>query len=98
VFGTALDPVKLGLVESISRPGGNATGVNFLIAELGTKQLGLLVEMIPGVERIAVLVNPEESVRTETAVRGVVAERRIICRKREPRRVRKGGVPLDPHR
>jgi putative tryptophan/tyrosine transport system substrate-binding protein len=73
VFGTALDPVKLGLVESISRPGGNATGVNFLIAELGTKQLGLLVEMIPGVERIAVLVNPAESVRTETAVRGVEA-------------------------
>src|SRR6516225_8340455 len=47
VFGTALDPVKLGLVESINRPGGNATGVNFLIAELGTKQLELLVEMVP---------------------------------------------------
>jgi len=73
VFGTALDPVKLGLVESISRPGGNATGVNFLIAEWGTKQLGLLVEMIPGVERIAVLVNPTESVRTETALRSVEA-------------------------
>src|SRR5262249_22610221 len=54
-------------------PGGNATGVNFLIAELGTKQLGLLVEMIPGLERVAVLVNPTESVRTETALRSVEA-------------------------
>jgi len=78
VFGTALDPVKLGLVESINRPGGNATGVNFLIAELGTKQLELLVEMVPGVERIAVLVNPAESIRTEIAVRSLEAAARTL--------------------
>jgi putative ABC transport system substrate-binding protein len=78
VFGTALDPVKLGLVESINRPGGNATDVNFLIAELGTKQLGLLVEMVPGVKRIAVLVNPAESIRTESAVRGVEEAARTL--------------------
>jgi putative ABC transport system substrate-binding protein len=78
VFGTALDPIKLGLVESINRPGGNATGVNFLIAELGTKQLELLVEMVPGVERIAVLVNPAESIRTEIAVRSLEAAARTL--------------------
>jgi putative ABC transport system substrate-binding protein len=73
VFGTALDPVKLGLVKSINQPGGNATGVNFLIAELGTKQLGILLEMVPAAERIAVLLNPMESIRAEIAVRGVDA-------------------------
>jgi putative ABC transport system substrate-binding protein len=58
VFNVAEDPVKLGLVASLARPGGNATGVNSLIAELGAKQLGLLHELVPAAERIGLLVNP----------------------------------------
>jgi ABC-type uncharacterized transport system substrate-binding protein len=58
VFNVAEDPVKLGLVASLARPGGNATGVNTLIAELGAKQLGLLHELVPAAERIGLLVNP----------------------------------------
>jgi putative ABC transport system substrate-binding protein len=73
VFGTALDPVKLGLVESINRPGGNATGVNSLIAELGAKRLALLLELVPRAEHIAVLVNPTDATRAEIAVRDVEA-------------------------
>jgi len=51
VFGMPEDPVLYGLVASHSRPGGNATGVNFLIAELGSKQLGLLHELVPAAAR-----------------------------------------------
>jgi putative ABC transport system substrate-binding protein len=58
VFMIDDDPVKLGLVESLARPGGNATGVNFFIAELGGKQLGLLRELVPRAARIGLLVNP----------------------------------------
>src|SRR5262245_20384073 len=52
------DPVKLGLVASLNRPGGNVTGVTFVTAELGAKQLGLLHELQPGAMRIGVLVDP----------------------------------------
>src|SRR5262249_1543751 len=58
VFSAAGDPVKLGLVDSVARPGGNATGVNFFQAELGAKQLGLLREFLPTAARIGLLVNP----------------------------------------
>jgi putative tryptophan/tyrosine transport system substrate-binding protein len=47
VFGVAENPINLGLVQSLSRPGGNVTGVNFFVAELGSKQLGLLHELVP---------------------------------------------------
>ena len=57
VFGTGLDPVQLGLVASLSRPGGNVTGVSTMSIELATKRLGLLLELVPGAIRIAVLVN-----------------------------------------
>jgi putative ABC transport system substrate-binding protein len=58
VFSVASDPVKLGLVASIARPGGNATGVNNFLAELGAKQLGLLRELVPAAGRVGLLVNP----------------------------------------
>jgi putative ABC transport system substrate-binding protein len=58
VFSVTDDPVALGLVASLARPGGNATGVTFLLAELGGKQLGLLRELVPHATRIGLMVNP----------------------------------------
>ena len=58
VFVSGGDPVKLGLVGSFNRPGGNITGVTFLIATLAAKQCGLLHELLPSAARIAVLVDP----------------------------------------
>jgi putative tryptophan/tyrosine transport system substrate-binding protein len=58
VFASGGDTVKLGLVASLNRPGGNVTGVTFVIAELGAKQLGLLHELQPGAVRVGVLVDP----------------------------------------
>jgi putative tryptophan/tyrosine transport system substrate-binding protein len=58
VFGVPEDPVNLGLVSNLPRPGGNATGINFFTAEVMAKRLGLLRELVPAAARIAVLVNP----------------------------------------
>jgi putative tryptophan/tyrosine transport system substrate-binding protein len=59
VFSTGGDPVRDGLVASLNRPGGNATGISFVSAEVGAKQLGLLRELQPGFARIAVVVDPK---------------------------------------
>jgi putative ABC transport system substrate-binding protein len=60
VFGAAGDPVQQGLVASLSRPGGNATGVNFFTVEVVAKRMQLLRELVPAAKRIAVLVNPTD--------------------------------------
>jgi putative ABC transport system substrate-binding protein len=60
VFMVAEDPVRLGLITSLARPGGNLTGVNFFSAELAAKRLELLRELVPAARRVAVLLNPAE--------------------------------------
>jgi putative ABC transport system substrate-binding protein len=62
LFVSGFDPVEIGLVASINRPGGNATGVNVYTTELMKKRLALLRELVPGLTTIALLVNPDTSV------------------------------------
>jgi len=57
VFNVPDDPVKLGLIATLARPGGNATGMNFLLGDLGAKQLGLLQELVPKAVRVGLLIN-----------------------------------------
>jgi putative tryptophan/tyrosine transport system substrate-binding protein len=78
VFGVDQDPVKLGLVASLARPGGNATGINFFAQELIAKRLGLLHELLPKAVRVAVLVNPSLGPSTETTLRDVQEAARVI--------------------
>jgi putative ABC transport system substrate-binding protein len=66
VFGVAQDPVKLGLVASLARPGGNATGINFFDQEVVTKLLRLLHDLVPTAVRVAVLVNPANAIAEPT--------------------------------
>ena len=70
VFGVAEDPVKLGLVTSLARPGGNATGINVFNQEVTAKRLRLLHDLVPKAVRIALLVNPADA-GSETTLRDV---------------------------
>jgi putative ABC transport system substrate-binding protein len=71
VFVVAGDPVRGGLVASLGRPGGNLTGTNFFNFELGAKRLEILRELVPGLARLAVLVNPANAAITEATLRDV---------------------------
>ena len=71
VFGVGDDPVRLGLVASLARPGGNATGINFFVTEVAAKRLRLLHDLVPKAVRIAVLLNPENAAVAETTLRDV---------------------------
>ena len=73
VFGTGADPVRAGLVASLSRPGGNVTGANTMSLELMPKRLGLLNELLPGAARFAVLINPSNPFSAEPAMTDVRA-------------------------
>ena len=73
VFETGADPVRLGLVASLNRPGGNVTGVNQLVQEIVPKLLELLHELLPTTRIIALLVNPADSVLSEITTREVLA-------------------------
>jgi putative ABC transport system substrate-binding protein len=71
VFGVAQDPVRLGLVASLARPGGNVTGINFFNTEVIAKRLRLLHDLVPKAVRVAVLVNPANAPTTESTLRDV---------------------------
>jgi putative ABC transport system substrate-binding protein len=77
-FGISEDPVRHGVVASLARPGGNATGINFLTAEVLAKRLGLLHELAPKAVRVAVLVNPSNTASTESTLRAVPEAARAI--------------------
>jgi len=78
VFLAAEDPVRLGLVASLARPGGNLTGINFFSAELVAKRLELLHELVPAATRVTVLVNPANVSNTESTLRDVEPAARAI--------------------
>jgi len=77
-FIVAQDPVRLGLVASLARPGGNLTGINFFSGELAAKRLDLLHDLLPRAVRVAVLVNPADTANTASILRDVEAAARAI--------------------
>jgi putative ABC transport system substrate-binding protein len=78
IFIASQDPVRLGLVPSVARPGGNLTGLNLFTGELGAKRLEILRELVPGATRVAVLVNPTNPANTETTLKDVEAAARAM--------------------
>jgi putative ABC transport system substrate-binding protein len=78
VFGVGQDPVPLGLVASLARPGGNATGINFFGQEMVAKRLRLLRDLLPKAVRVAVLLNPAIAADAESTLREVQEAAPII--------------------
>jgi ABC-type uncharacterized transport system substrate-binding protein len=77
VFSVATDPVQLGLVASLNRPGGNLTGFNGFVGELGAKGLALLHELVPGTTTVGFLMNPNNPI-SELTTRDVLAAAPVI--------------------
>jgi putative ABC transport system substrate-binding protein len=92
VFLTGIDPVEAGIVASLSRPGGNMTGVSNLSIETGAKQLELLHELVPTATAVAVLVNPTNPILAETLSRNLQAAGRAM---RQQIRVVSAGTERD---
>ena len=78
VFVAGFDPVEAGLVPSLSRPGGNVTGVGFLDVELGPKRLEILHELVPTANTVAALINPSDPARAETTTKDLQAAARVL--------------------
>jgi len=78
VFTIGDDPVRLGLVATLARPGGNVTGTSFVVTELATKRLELLREMVPAITHVAVLVNPTEASNTEATLKDLKTAARLM--------------------
>jgi len=96
VFSVAEDPVRMGLVTSLARPSGNATGINFLTAELVAKRVGLLRELLPGATRLGAIINPTDAGRNESVARDIQVAARSrgkTCTCSEHRRVTRSMRP-----
>jgi putative tryptophan/tyrosine transport system substrate-binding protein len=78
VFGVSDNPVRMGLVASLARPGGNVTGINFFVSEVMAKRLGLLHQLVPKAVRVAVLVNPANASTAEATLREIPEAARVI--------------------
>jgi putative ABC transport system substrate-binding protein len=78
VFAVADDPVRLGLVASLGRPGGNLTGINFFAGEVTAKRLEILRELVPSATRVAVLVNPANAANVEATLKEAEAAARTL--------------------
>jgi putative ABC transport system substrate-binding protein len=78
VFGVGEDPIRLGLVTSLSRPGGNATGINYFVQEVTAKRLGLLHDLVPTAVRLAVMINPANVPAYEANSRDIPEAARAI--------------------
>jgi putative ABC transport system substrate-binding protein len=78
VFGVGEDPVELGLVASLAKPGGNATGINFFASEIDAKRLGLMHEMLPKANRLAVLINPANATTAGATSKALEQAARVI--------------------
>ena len=79
VFGVSEDPVKFGLVASLARPGGNATGIDYFTTEIVAKRLGLLRELLPRAARVAVLVNPANVTNAQMTLQELEAAARAMA-------------------
>ena len=73
IFGVGVDPVQLGLVASLSQPGGNLTGIDAFTAQSGAKRLEVLHDLLPKVARIGVVVNPADAGSTEAQLKDIEA-------------------------
>ena len=73
VFSAGTDPVKAGIVASLSRPGGNVTGVNYMAAELGAKRVSLLRDLAPNALHLALIVNPANPIAAESEIKDAEA-------------------------